>query len=239
MTRRWLRCAPRSISPWVERADRPAGPTSVGLHQVTSSGASTCFHRSAWCMANAVRRSREAFHRLCHFGHRLELLQRAGLCIQRPRFIRMEQPGRGKIGHAPAAGVRTLQRIQTDPPRSFADQGAACGGVPWRRGRLLLEVIRLGDGALVLRSSSLRCSAMRASARDRNQEDCHASSLRSRRARPHRYRHCGVFAVAWVPLVLALLATVYAMSEVRMRHTWQVEASVPPVPADAAAIARG
>lgn len=94
-------------------------------------------------MANAVRTSREAFHRLCHFGHRLQLLQRAGLCIQRPRFIRMEQPGRRKIGHAPAAGVRTLQRIQTDPPRSFADQGAACGGVPLRRGRLLLEVIRM------------------------------------------------------------------------------------------------
>jgi cytochrome c553 len=40
-------------------------------------------------------------------------------------------------------------------------------------------------------------------------------------------------------LVVAALATVYAMSEMRMRRTWQVEASVPPVPADAAAIARG
>jgi hypothetical protein len=58
-------------------------------------------------------------------------------------FIRMEQPGRRKIGHAPAAGVHTLQRIQTDPPRSFADHGAACGGAPLRRGRLLLEGIRM------------------------------------------------------------------------------------------------
>lgn len=49
----------------------------------------------------------------------------------------------------------------------------------------------------------------------------------------------GRVAAVVVLLVVALLATVYAMSETRMRRTWQVRVSVPSVPSDAAAVVRG
>lgn len=49
----------------------------------------------------------------------------------------------------------------------------------------------------------------------------------------------GRAAAAVVLLLVAALATVYAMSERRIRHVWDVQASVPMVPTDAAAVARG
>ena len=49
----------------------------------------------------------------------------------------------------------------------------------------------------------------------------------------------GRLAAGGVLLLVAALATVYAMSERRMRHQWDVSVSVPVVPADAAAVVRG
>lgn len=49
----------------------------------------------------------------------------------------------------------------------------------------------------------------------------------------------GRLAAGVVLMLVAALATVYAMSERRMRHQWDVPVSVPAVPADAAAVARG
>ena len=49
----------------------------------------------------------------------------------------------------------------------------------------------------------------------------------------------GRAAAGVVLLLVAALATVYAMSERRMRHVWEVQVSVPAVPIDAAAVARG
>lgn len=49
----------------------------------------------------------------------------------------------------------------------------------------------------------------------------------------------GRVAVGLVLLIVAALVTVYAMSERRMRREWDVQVSVPAVPTDAAAVARG
>src|SRR5690242_20752705 len=49
----------------------------------------------------------------------------------------------------------------------------------------------------------------------------------------------GRLAAGVVLLLVAALATVYAMSEWRLRRVWDVQASVPVVPSDAAAVARG